>query len=112
LERQSRCALVLEPAPGHLEGYGLVRDGSRAAYLGPVAALSPEAGLQMVEALVERNEGKKIFWDIPDENAAAVAWARQHGFMPQRNLTRMYLGENRTPGQPQMQFAIAGPEVG
>ena len=109
---QSRCALVFETAPGQIDGYGLMRKGARACYLGPVAATSTEAGLSLVEALVSRCEGETIYWDIPDANMAAVEWARQQGFTLQRPLIRMYLGENPAPSDPRKQFALAGPEVG
>ncbi len=82
------------------------------SYLGPVAATSTEAGLSLVEALVSRCEGETIYWDIPDANTAAVEWARQQGFILQRPLIRMYLGENPAPSDARKQFAIAGPEVG
>jgi GNAT superfamily N-acetyltransferase len=109
---QSRCALVFEAAPGQIDGYGLMRKGARACYLGPAAAASTEAGLGLVEALVSRSAGETIYWDIPDANTAAVEWARQQGFTLQRPLIRMYLGENSAPSDPRKQFALAGPEVG
>jgi GNAT superfamily N-acetyltransferase len=115
LAPQSSGALVVESASGCIEGYGLIRNGSRAIYLGPVAAGSADIGLRLLEALMARcgesDEGK-IYWDAPDSNAVAVAWARQNGFSPQRTLTRMYLGENTAPGEPQKQFALVGPELG
>jgi GNAT superfamily N-acetyltransferase len=114
LASQSRCALIAERSAGEPVGFGMMRDGSRARYLGPVAAESPDLGLAMIKALVERGgiDAGKIYWDIPDPNGAAVAWARQNGFVPQRTLTRMYLGENTTCGDPNKQFALAGPELG
>ena len=112
LASQSRLAFVLETVAGRVAGYGLMRPGSRATYLGPVVAVSDEVGMQLVQALLANATGERVFWDIPDANTAAVDWARQHGFIQQRMLTRMYLGENTTPGNPLQQFAIAGPEVG
>ena len=112
LARQSRLALVLETAPGHMAGYGLIRSGSRATYLGPIVATSDKVGLQLVQALLANSPGEGVFWDIPDTNFAAVDSARQHGFSQQRMLTRMYLGENSAPSNPRQQFALAGPEVG
>jgi hypothetical protein len=109
---QSRLALVSEMAPGHLAGYGFIRPGSRANYLGPIVATSDEIGLQLVQALLANIHGEKVFWDIPDATIAAVDWARRRGFTQQRKLTRMYLGENLAPGNPRQQFALAGPEVG
>ncbi len=112
LASQSRSAVVLEPEPGCPTGFGLLRPGSQALYLGPVVATSADAGIRVIEALVAASEGQMIFWDVPDENWAAVAWAEQHGFTVQRPLTRMFLGENLAPGDPRKQFALAGPEVG
>src|SRR2546426_7215890 len=68
--------------------------------------------VHLVEALVAQSAGQTILWDIPDQNGAAVKCAKEHGFTAQRPLTRMYLGENSTPGDPQKQFALAGPELG
>lgn len=112
LASQSRSAVVLEPRPGRPAGFGFLRPGSQAHYLGPVVATSADAGIRMVEALLPASEGQPVFWDVPDENMAAVDWAQQHGFAVQRPLTRMFLGENLAPGDPRQQFALAGPEVG
>jgi GNAT superfamily N-acetyltransferase len=112
LAPQSRLALVSETPPDGVAGYGFIRPGSRATYLGPIVATSDEVGLQLVRALLANATGERIFWDIPDPNTAAVDWARRHGFTQQRVLTRMYLGENVAPGNPRQQFALAGPEVG
>ncbi len=112
LRARSVAALVLESAPGTLAGFGLLRPGARALYLGPVVAASDDAGLSLVENLVARSEDRPIFWDIPDPNGAAVAWAERHGFTVQRRLTRMFCGGNLAPGDPRRQFAISGPETG
>ena len=112
LASQSLAALVIESESGEVVGYGFLRPGARALYLGPVVADSAEAGLCLVEALMARSEGQIIFWDIPDPNTSAVAWAQEHGLTRQRPLTRMFLGQNVAPGRPCQQFALAGPEVG
>ena len=109
---QSQRALVWESEPGRIAGYGLSRSGSHALYLGPVVAVSAEVATQLVAALIESSDARKIYWDIPDQNVAAVTCADQHGFIAQRPLTRMHLGENNAPGDPRKLFAIAGPEVG
>ena len=112
LASQSRSAVVLESEPGRPAAFGLLRPGSQALYLGPVIATSADTGIRVIEALVAASEGQMIFWDVPDRNTAADAWADQHGFAVQRPLTRMFLGENLAPGDPRKQFALAGPEVG
>jgi len=104
--------LILETAPGVATGFGMLRAGARALYLGPVAAASSPEGLAIVNALLARAPGARIFWDIPDANTDAVDWARRHGFNPQRPLSRMVLGINIAPGNPSQQFALSGPETG
>jgi hypothetical protein len=112
LMKHSRCAVMFEDEPGRVASYGLLREGSFAFYLGPVVAVSADAGTRLVDALLAQSGGRKLYWDIPDQNTAAIERARKRGFTPQRTLTRMYLGENAAAGDPQRQFAIAGPEVG
>jgi GNAT superfamily N-acetyltransferase len=112
LAKRSRYALVKESVASEICGYGMVRTGSCATYLGPISATSAATGKDIVEALLSRCNGERIFWDIPDDNAAAVDLAREYGFAPQRPLVRMYLGANSAPCIPDQQFALAGPEVG
>jgi hypothetical protein len=112
LALQSRGAIVFENPPGCAAGFGLLREGSRALYRGPVVAQTPAVGTRLIEALVDQSHSERIFWDISDDNSAAVSWARQHGFAIQRSLTRMCLGENLTAGYLQKQFGLAGPEIG
>jgi GNAT superfamily N-acetyltransferase len=110
LRGQSRSAFVIG---GELNrGYGMLRDGARASYLGPVVASSPDAGLPLVRHLIASSPQKPIFWDIPDANAPAVALARELGFSPQRPLMRMFRGENKHPGNTRFCYAIADPSIG
>jgi ribosomal protein S18 acetylase RimI-like enzyme len=112
LASQSKVALVLETGPGRINGFGFARPGSKALYLGPVVADSPNAGLVLLRALIARTPGQPTFWDIPDLNEPAVSLAENLGFTVQRPLIRMFLGNNAVPGDPSRQFALAGPEVG
>jgi GNAT superfamily N-acetyltransferase len=112
LRAQSHHALVFEDPSGQASGYGLLRFGARALYLGPIAAASADAAGVLVEALLARSAGQTVYWDIPDPNVPAVAWARGAGFTAERSLTRMFLGDNVAPGNPFQQFALAGPEAG
>lgn len=99
--------LVYE-SQGRLTAYGMLRAGSLASYLGPIVAVDPQQGQQLASALATG----KIFCDLPAQNEAAIAWAKSHNFMPQRTLTRMYLGENVSPTSPESYFAIAAPDLG
>lgn len=111
LSLQSRC-VIHEDAGGGVAGFGMMRPGSRADYLGPVVAANPESGTAIVHALLGAAAGKPVYWDIPDDAIEAVALAKSLGFVSQRPLIRMHLGENRNPGRPRHQFAIADPATG
>lgn len=95
-----------------INAYGIVRKGSRARYFGPVVAESVAAAGPLMKAFLVDLPDQPIFWDIPDQNTCAVELAQRLGFKPQRPLIRMFLGENRWPGDPQKIFALAGPEIG
>jgi len=109
---QSLAAQVAEDASGRLQGFGLLRPGSRAHYLGPVIASSQAAGLEVVASLLTHSEGHEVYWDIPDRNLALVSWAEHQGWTRQRPLTRMFLGQNTADGEPGRQIALSGPETG
>ena len=108
LRRGSRRALVHRKEGN--DGYGILREGSLARYLGPVAAL-PQCGASLVKALLGQSNGL-IYWDIPDPNVQAVALAKDLGFTPQRRLMRMFLGTNQSGGNPSCYFGIADPALG
>jgi GNAT superfamily N-acetyltransferase len=110
LAEQSERVLVYENASG-LAGYGMLRKGSRSNYLGPIISADEGAAQSLVRMILASANGS-IFWDIPDQNEKAVELAKKFGFKQQRPLIRMYLGENRYPGEPKMQYAIADPATG
>lgn len=112
LARDSLHALVHASSDGRLDGFGTLREGARALYLGPIIAASPAAGSSLVQALLTQAAGQPVFWDIPEPNTTAVALAQKLGFVRQRPLLRMFRGENEHPGNPQCQFAIADPAIG
>ncbi len=95
-----------------INAFGIVRKGARAHYLGPVVAESIAAAGPLIKSFLAALPDKRIFWDIPDANTGAVELAQRLGFQPQRPLIRMFLGENKWPGDPQKIFALAGPEIG
>jgi ribosomal protein S18 acetylase RimI-like enzyme len=109
--RQLILRLAADSENAYLEeqGFGMLRPGANALYLGPVVALSKKAAFRIFEALIRPGE---IIIDIPDGNHAAASWAQSKGFLPERQLTRMRLGEEIIPAAPQTLYAIAAPEVG
>ena len=97
---------------GRIVGYGMLRPGQRAYYLGPMVAQDESSGIALADDLLGSIALLPLYWDIPDANQAAIRVARRHGMQRQRTLTRMYLGENTRPGRPAAQWAIAAPEIG
>ena len=109
---QAPLSFVHLPPKSTTVAFGVIREGSRAYYLGPIVAESPVTADQLVKALAYTLPNERVFWDIPDANTCAVELAQRLGFQPQRPLIRMFLGENKWPGDPQRIFALAGPEIG
>lgn len=115
-----RSALLRSLAAGSFGGirlpdgsFGLVREGERALYLGPVTAASTASGLALAGQLVAAcPPHREIFWDLPDENAAATELAASLGFQPVRELTRMWLGDNPLACDPEKIFGLAEPALG
>jgi len=101
---------VLVSANG--SGYGMIRQGKNASYLGPVISADKSAGAGMVSSLLSIEAGKKTYWDIHETNRAAVEAAEELGFVRQRELIRMYLGTENFQGRLDLQWAISGPETG
>ncbi len=112
LARASTSALLIESPSGRVTGFGLARPGARANYLGPVVATSGIAAHTLLDGLLAACERRRVFCDLRDDDAAAVAWARRRGFVRQREFTRMYRGENLRPANPRLVIASAGPEIG
>ena len=103
---------VLRDGDGRIRGYGMLRPGSRAYYLGPLVALDEASGNALAENLLNGIPERPVYWDIPDANPAAIRIAQRYGLQHQRTLTRMYLGNNDSPGSESVQWAIAAPEMG
>lgn len=104
--------LVHKTPKGRICGFGMMRPGSRAHYLGPIVAEQASQARPLVKTLLVAAGGQPVFWDIPDHQEEMVELARHLGFHPQRPLVRMYLGERNVPGKPEMIFGIAAPETG
>jgi len=110
LAAESRRALVYE-SRGSVMGFGMLRNGARASYLGPIA-VRPEVGEVLVRSLLSGHDDQPVFWDVPDLNEPASDLARRLGFSFARSLTRMYLDTNLVPSDPIGQWAIADPATG
>ncbi len=111
LALHSRRVLVW-PARGRVSGWGLVRAGTNADYLGPLVCGEKDGALALVHELLVSAGNRPVFWDVPDGNAAATSTVQQLGFTPVRPLTRMRLGPAIVKSDPEAQFAIADPSTG
>jgi len=111
LAQDSRAVLVW-PAEGPVVGWGMVRPGVNADYLGPLVCSSVEGSLSLAAALLGRVTSNAVIWDVPDQHELAAATAQRLGFVPLRPLTRMCFGTDSVAGNLRAQFAIADPAVG
>lgn len=107
----ARAAIALEHNLG-VHAFGLLRSGAAADYLGPVVAQTSKAATEIILELARRSGGQPFYWDIPRPNLAALALAEKLGLVPERQLLRMYLGENEHRGDVQKYFALADPSLG
>lgn len=92
-------------------GFGVLRTGSRADYLGPIIASTPETARQIISVLLAQSE-RPVFWDAPSPNEAAESLARQFAFQPVRTLTRMWLGQCDVQPDYGLQFGMVDPGTG
>ena len=100
------------PKEGQVVGWGMLRPGANADYLGPVTCLNSDGSVALVSNLLSYVRGRAVFWDVPEDNEPAKAAAKSFGFVPLRPLSRMRCGAECIPSNPRAQFAIADPAVG
>lgn len=86
-------------------GYGMLRPGRLASYLGPVIAETPAVADELVDRLLAGVEGA-VYWDLPEPNQPAVELAQRLGFTPVRHLTRMWLGSRAVADRPELIFGL------
>ena len=97
---------------GDLQGYAAVRPGRNAMYLGPWVATSAEVGERLWQWGLATVGDAPVFVDTLLPNPDALSLIQAAGFEKQRHLIRMVRGENVSPGRPELQYGIFGPEVG
>jgi GNAT superfamily N-acetyltransferase len=93
------------------QGFGMLRSGCLASYLGPLTAENHDVAGEIVADLLRRS-ARGVFWDIPQPNANAVALAESLGFKPVRDLTRMWAGSELIEPNLNLQFALSDPGTG
>ncbi len=93
------------------DGYGMLRPGRVATYLGPVMAQKADTAQVIVERLLAETK-RTVFWDVPGPNEEAVKMAQRWGFAPVRPLTRMWRGKKLIVGRVKWQYAMGAPATG
>jgi predicted N-acetyltransferase YhbS len=104
--------VVIAARSGEVEGFGLLRAGVTADYIGPMVAKRVDCAAAIARELVRFCGEKPIYWDVPESNAEGVRLAEEMGFVPQRTLVRMFLGEESRSGIVTNYFGIADPSLG
>lgn len=99
------------PNQGPVLAWGLLRAGAHSDYLGPLEG-DGEGLPCLVADLLSYANPRSVLWDIPDEQAIAINFARRLGFEPLRPLTRMCLGSEIVAHAPETLFGIVDPAVG
>jgi len=95
-----------------ITGYCLGRSGHYFEQIGPIVAQTPEDARSLLLAALGAAPGKSFILDTGTHNKTWLAILEKLGFTPQRTFLRMYRGQLLYPGNPDFQYAIAGPELG
>jgi GNAT superfamily N-acetyltransferase len=104
--------LVAMTLEGQLEGFALARPGRRAFYIGPVAARGRETALALLEGMLERMAGERVYLDINTGFGLSSEVLADRGLVKQRELTQMAFGPESPAGISRRIVGLAGPEMG
>ena len=97
---------------GKINGFALVRKGSKYHQVGPVVAYStPDAKILISKSLEQFNK-QPVVVDVLCDKKELVDWLNSIGFNRQRDFIRMYKNVNHFPGKGDNLFLICGPEFG
>jgi GNAT superfamily N-acetyltransferase len=104
--------MLVAAADNLVVGYGLARPGRLHGYIGPVVAGRMCVAKRLVTDLAKLLKQRTILLDCTALNPAWCCWLEDSGLQVQRRLTRMYLGTNDSPGDPNRVYALSGFETG
>lgn len=88
------------------------RNGRRFFQVGPVAGDTLRDVRAVLSFFLNQHTATSLVLDVLVDQAPLLHWLESLGFTIQRSFHRMFLHENKIPGQPERQFCIAGPEFG
>lgn len=77
---------------GDLCGYGVIRRCREGCKVGPLFANDDRAATALYNRLAGFAQGGPVFLDVPENNGAAVEFARRYGMDEVFGCARMYLG--------------------
>jgi GNAT superfamily N-acetyltransferase len=95
-----------------ITGYCLGRKGSNFKQIGPIVAQSLADAKDLLLTTLSTSPDTSLILDAMAENKPWLDFLHAIGFRVQRPLIRMYLGDLAHPGDADLQYAIAGPELG
>jgi GNAT superfamily N-acetyltransferase len=93
------------------DGFGMMRRGYLADYLGPLVAGNGDVAREIISELLEQSDAT-LFWDVPQANRDAADIAQSLGFQPVRDLTRMWTGSELNAPAVNLQYALSDPGTG
>jgi len=93
-------------------GYLIARVGADRLQIGPWGAETPAIAEGLLQAFLHQAQGRQVLLDVPGPNNAGPSLLSRHGLSIQRGYTRMVLGENICPGQPEKIFGTSAAEKG
>ena len=95
---------------GNLHGYSFARPGANAWHVGPIQGSAAATAVLFQDAAL-RYAGQSVYFDVPTDNAAAVALVQSIGLTPQRSFLRMTRGR-RVREDLTRSWCTFGPEKG
>jgi GNAT superfamily N-acetyltransferase len=111
LEGGKKFAFVVEKN-NSIHGYCFGRTGHNFTHIGPVISQDLDTAIDVASAALRNCQGSPVVLDALHHSPDWIRWLTSIGFEEQRALMRMYRGTNASPGLPEKQFAILGPEFG
>lgn len=92
-------------------GYVVGREGREAHQIGPLVARDERTALALLQ-LALAAVPVPLYVDVVDHAPGMQQWLEASGFVFQRPFTRMVRGATRAPGDENLVFLVAGPELG
>jgi len=79
---------------GNINGYVMVREGISSYHLGPLVSENYDISINLFSHIFSIFQDKEIIFDIGEHHKELIDFLIHNGFIIQRELYRMYLGNN------------------